>query len=131
MAYIPNDILMAADKLSETDDEIIAKHPHVGYQLLQRLGHWDEAASIVIQHHERLDGKGYPYGLKENEICNGAKLLAVADTFTSLTTERADRSRRRTVLRALMEINNHIGTQFDHATVLAFTQMATERYKTE
>ncbi len=129
MAFVSDKILCASEKLTEEQLKIVRRHPHIGHQLLARLECWQDAALMVLQHHERWDGKGYPNGLKEQEICNGARLLAVADAFCSLTGDRADRSRRRTVLRALMELNNHVGSQFDEATVTAFIKMASDLYK--
>lgn len=129
MAFVPDSILTASGRLSDEQREVLQKHPHVGFQLLRRLEHWDEAATMVLQHHERIDGKGYPKGLVGDEICDGAKLIAVCDAFCSLTNQREDRSTRRSVLRALMEIGSHCDTQFDRATVEAFSRMATDVFK--
>lgn len=129
MAFLPDDLLNSADRLTDQQRQILHQHPAIAAEFLLRLGSWEPAAQMIKQHHERIDGLGYPLGLAGDDICEGAKLLAVTDAFVSLTTERADRNRRRTVLRALMEITTHSGTQFDEATVVAFTQMARDRYK--
>ncbi len=129
MAFIPDSIICASGKLTDEQRATLHKHPHVGYQLLRRLEHWDDAAKMVLHHHERIDGKGYPHGVSGDKICSGAKLLAVGDAFCSLTNEREDRSTRRSVLRALMEISSHCDTQFDRATVEAFTKMAADVFK--
>ncbi len=129
MAFVPDSIISASGKLTDEQRATLHKHPHVGYQLLRRLEHWDEAANMVLQHHERIDGKGYPHGVTGDQICNGAKLLAVGDAFCSLTNEREDRSTRRSVLRALMEISSHCDSQFDRETVEAFTKMAADVFK--
>jgi len=129
MSFLPDSILHSTEKLTDQQRQELNGHPIIGHHFLKRLEHWNEASQMVLQHHERIDGNGYPNGITGDEICNGAKLLAVADAFTSLTSDRADRSHRRTVLRALMEITTHSGTQFDEATVIAFTEMAKQRYK--
>ncbi len=129
MAFLPEDILNSTIQLNDEQRAELHDHPVIGYHFLKRLQHWHEASVMVLQHHERIDGKGYPKGITSDQICDGAKLLAVTDAFTSLTSERADRSRRRTVLRALMELSTHSGTQFDEQTVIAFTEMAKQRYK--
>lgn len=129
MAFLAEDILLSKQKLSPDQQRWVHNHPHVGFQMLNRMPSWHEAAQIVFQHHEREDGSGYPSGLQGDEICNGARLLAVADAFCSMTCNRADRPRRRTVVRALMEINNYSGSQFHQPTVIAFTKMAAQIYR--
>ena len=74
---------------------------------------WRQAAEMVLQHHERMDGTGYPYGLKESEICEGAKILAIVDAIDARTHERAHMTLlKRPLLRAAMEIGKHSEKQF-------------------
>ena len=78
-------------------------------------------ATIVLSHHERYDGKGYPYGLKGEEIPIESRIIAVADSYDAMTQER---TYRQTVSKetAIKEIESCSGTQFDPDVVLAFTQ---------
>ncbi|MFT7558747.1 MAG: HD-GYP domain-containing protein (c-di-GMP phosphodiesterase class II) [Flavobacteriales bacterium] len=123
MLFIPNEILNKEGKL--TDDELmrIRLHPSWGYSILSRMSGWDEAAQIVLQHHEHENGNGYPSGLSGDAIHVGAKILALVDAFFSMTNGRADRSTRRTALRAISEINARKGTQFNAYWVDCFNEM--------
>ncbi|MFW2383849.1 MAG: HD-GYP domain-containing protein, partial [Acidimicrobiales bacterium] len=83
---IPGEILNKPGRLTDTEYEIVKLHPVIGADLVEPLreflGPWADA---VAQHHERWDGGGYPYGLAGNEICLGARIVAVADTFDVIT----------------------------------------------
>lgn len=133
MAFFVDGILELNESLDREQDALIAGHPYIGHQLLRHSGRWEEASQMVLQHHERTDGSGYPKGLKGEDICPGARLIAVADAFCTLTTQKQPQTQpqRRIVLRALMELNNRAGSDFDIATVEAFTLMASQRYKNE
>lgn len=113
MALLPLEVINNASPLSETDLQQIREHPKFGFELLRYMKQWREAAYIVLQHHERMDGSGYPYGLKENEICEGAKILAIVDAVDARTHERTHAStQQQAMLRAAMEIGKHSETQF-------------------
>ncbi len=95
------------------------QHPELSANFLELVPGWDDAREIVLQHHERWDGKGYPQGINGDEIRAGAQLLAVVDAFESMTHSRPDRQYKRSILRAMTEINNCSGTQFSpHVTSL-------------
>lgn len=96
--------------------------------MLNRIPGWEEAALMIYHHHERPDGQGYPQQLGRTKICPGAKLIAIADSFFSITNTRADRTHKRSILRAVSEINAYSGTQFDEETVDAFNQMIKHTY---
>ena len=123
MTFIPSDILHKKEKLTVADIEEIHRHPVWGFELVSRMPGWSEAASIVLQHHERVDGKGYPSGLGADEVHHGAKILAILDAFFSMVNGRADRTQRRTALRAISEINAAVGSQFDRYWVSIFNEM--------
>ncbi|MCW9014084.1 MAG: HD domain-containing protein [Gammaproteobacteria bacterium] len=113
MALLPMDIINADGSLRDEDIEQIKQHPLIGYELLRYMKQWREAANIVLQHHERVDGTGYPYQLKNDEICEGAKILAIVDAIDARTHERAHSTLlKRPLLRAAMEIGKHSDTQF-------------------
>jgi putative nucleotidyltransferase with HDIG domain len=115
---IPNRILGKAGPLSEAEFAIVKRHPEAGARLVERLGD-PELTRIVLHHHERLDGAGYPAGLKGEEIPLGARIVAVADTFDALTSERPYRAAM-APHEALELLAAVAGTQLDPDVVRAF-----------
>lgn len=114
--YIPTEMLTKPGKLSEAEFTLIKLHPQVGYDILKGIQFPWPIADIVIQHHERLNGSGYPKGLKENEILFEAKIIAVADVIEAMATNRPYRSMLG-MDKALAEIQNNKGTLFDARVV--------------
>lgn len=113
MALLPLEIINGTTQLSEEDLERVKQHPIISFELLRYMKQWKEAASIVLQHHERMDGSGYPYGLKENDICEGAKILAIVDAIDARTHERIYTTLlKRPLLRAAIEIGKNSENQF-------------------
>ncbi|HEX5637137.1 MAG TPA: HD domain-containing phosphohydrolase, partial [Gammaproteobacteria bacterium] len=130
MALLPLEIINNVQPLSEEDLQQIREHPKFGFELLRYMKQWREAAYIVLQHHERMDGSGYPYGLKENEICEGAKILAIVDVVDARTHERNHASpQQQALLRAAMEIGKHSDTQFSTYWVDVFKNLFQEMRK--
>lgn len=130
MALLPLEIINNENQLTETDLQQIREHPKFGFELLRYMKQWREAAYIVLQHHERMDGSGYPYGLKENEICEGAKILAIVDAVDARTHERTHASaQQQALLRAAMEIGKHTDTQFSTYWVNIFKTLFQEMRK--
>lgn len=105
MMFMPESIWLKMDPMS--DDELIRlhRHPDQGAGLLSRIPGWGGAAQMVAQHHEMKNGRGYPQGLKNSEICPGAKILAIVDAFEAVTLKHAHRGQNRSLLRAIAEIN--------------------------
>ncbi len=99
----------------------IRQHPRIGYEILQELGFLGPALDYVLFHHERVDGSGYPIGLRGDEIPLGARIVAVADAFDAMTTDRFYRKARpvETVLGILREF---AGQTWDIACVEAMEQ---------
>lgn len=125
MSFLPIELLHK--KASFGDDERDRMRDHVGHSvhLLKSMGGWDEAAEIVQQHHERCDGSGYPSALTRTQICAGAKILAIADTFNACRYARAYRTeQKRPLIRAILEINRQSGSLFDDSWVQVFNQVA-------
>ncbi|MFW6048729.1 MAG: HD-GYP domain-containing protein, partial [Candidatus Bipolaricaulota bacterium] len=85
---IPPAILNETGELGDQEFEIIQRHPRDGYEILSGIDFRGPVAEIVLQHHERLDGTGYPRGLTSTEILPEAKILAVADSFEAMTSHR-------------------------------------------
>lgn len=112
MAFVPLELLHQASALSVSQHERLRTHPSIAADLVNQLGGWDEAATIVRQHHEWDNGDGYPQGLGGEAICDGAMILAIADSFDAMTHERPERAQRRTLLRAISEINGLAHVQF-------------------
>lgn len=85
---VPEQILNKSAKLDDDEFEMIKQHPSVGEQIIRSSGILDESAAIIRHHHERIDGRGYPEGLQGQEIPLESQILAVADTFDALTSDR-------------------------------------------
>ena len=123
MAFMPLSLLHKVDALSAAEVALLRGHVDSGAQLLQHLPQWQPAAQIVMQHHEAVDGSGYPAGLSQAAICDGAKILAIADTFDALTHQRAHAAhQRRPIIRAVKEINDCAGTRLCARWVAVFNQ---------
>ncbi len=110
---IPHDIL---DKNHDPDSkewELIKNHPNHSFHILSKISSMNEIAVITRQHHERLDGSGYPAGLKENEIDILAQIIAISDTFDAITSERAYR-KKASFDNAYREIKNGLGRLYNN-----------------
>jgi HD-GYP domain-containing protein (c-di-GMP phosphodiesterase class II) len=97
-------------------------HPLVGESILRPIAQLHNVAAIIRNHHERWDGAGYPDGLSEEHIPVGSRILALADTFDAMTSQRPYRCSL-SVAQAREEIVGHLGTQFDPTIGLAFLDM--------
>ncbi len=113
---IPYNILMKPGKLDAEERRIIQMHPQLGGNLLAGIPGMELETEIVLYHHERFDGAGYPCGLSGYQIPFGARLFAVADTFDSITADRCYR-KGQDIAVARAEICRMSGTQFDPAIV--------------
>ncbi len=115
-------ILTKPDKLSPSEYEIIKRHPNIGHKILESAHHLAGASQIIKYEHERYDGTGYPNGLKNGEIPIGARIIAVADAYDAMTTNRPYRKAlsREEAIRRLKE---NMGTQFDPKVVRAFLKI--------
>lgn len=123
MAFYPKGMSDKNSALSHKDWKWIKGHVHLIYQIISDFEVWDEASQIILHHHERLDGSGYPSGLKNDEICEGAKLLAIVDTFEAITQTRTyQQTQQRPMIRAIMEINQHAGSLYCPNWVEHFNQ---------
>ncbi len=116
---IPDGILRKPHPLTPEEWAIIQQHPVIGANIIEDIPFLEEVRSIVLHHHERYDGSGYPDGLTGNDIPLGARLLAVADTFDSMTTDRAYRVAM-SVDDTLKELRRCSGTQLCPVAVEAF-----------
>src|SRR5260370_11947521 len=89
---IPDGILLKPGALTEQEREVMQHHVQIGYDLVKGIPFLADAAEIILAHHERCDGSGYPRGLKAEEIALGARIFAVADSFDAMTSDRPYRS---------------------------------------
>ena len=119
MQFLPESVWLKAGHLSDKDRRALHAHPGYGAGLLQRMPGWEAAAEIVLQHHERRDGAGYPRGLKNEQILPGAKLLSIVDTFESVTLKHNQRGEGRSLVRAIAEVNA-CDDQFDPQWIAHF-----------
>jgi HD-GYP domain-containing protein (c-di-GMP phosphodiesterase class II) len=121
MAFIPVAVLHKLEKLKEAEFNLMRSHVYKSARLLENLNQWNEARKIVMQHHERIDGSGYPLGLEEDNICEGAKLLAILDTFDAITHARAyETHQQMPKKKAVIEINRIAKGQFSNRWMQAF-----------
>lgn len=116
---LPKSILNKIDTLSDEEYKYISKHPVHSANILEPLSGTGNLIDYVIHHHERFDGKGYPDGLKGEEISLGARILCVADCFDAMVSERPYR-KGMSIETAFFELRKCSGTQFDPAVVQAF-----------
>ncbi|MFC5702498.1 HD-GYP domain-containing protein [Cohnella faecalis] len=118
-------ILDASGPLDERQWDEMKRHPRIGADILESMGLRGEIIDLVLHHHERWDGQGYPSGLHKEEIPYGARICAVVDAFDSMMSDRPYRQGK-TVSEALEELRKHAGTQFDEAIVESFSRLAEE-----
>ena len=124
--YIPIGILVKPGKLTENELNIIKEHPQTGYNLLKDLiSPFNTLAKIALQHHERLDGSGYPQGLKDDEILFEAKIVAVADVVEAMSSHRPYRPALG-VDKALEEISRGKGKLYNPEVVDACIKVLKE-----
>ncbi len=113
---VPAEILSKPAKLSRTEMSLIREHAAAGYDNVRGIDFPWPIAQMVYQHHERLDGSGYPLGLKGDAILLGARIIAVADVIDAMTSHRPYRPAL-PIAAALAEIESHKGRLFDPAVV--------------
>lgn len=109
---VTKEILIADYKLSEEEWEELKQHPKESANIISQIGGFEEVVPIVLQHHEKYDGTGYPNGLKGEEIHYLARILTVVDSFDAMTNYRPYQSTK-SFNEALAEIEKYKGTQFD------------------
>ena len=114
--FIPAELLTKPTKLSEAEMNLIRVHPQIGYDILKGIQFPWPIADIVLQHHERLDGTGYPNRLPGDKILFEAKIIAVADVIEAMATNRPYRPMLG-MDKALHEIQSKKGTYYDPAVV--------------
>lgn len=120
--HIPMDILSKPTRLSAAEYSLIQCHPASGVDILREIQLDESVELITLGHHERLDGSGYPQGLRGEEITRGARIVAVADVVDSMVSHRPYRAALPTA-DALAEISGHSGTKYDREVVAACLEL--------
>ncbi|MFN4227149.1 MAG: HD domain-containing phosphohydrolase [Candidatus Ratteibacteria bacterium] len=113
---VPSEILVVPRKLTSIEFSIVKTHPIVAYNVLKVIPQFEKISQIVLQHHERLDGTGYPRGLKGDEILKEARIIAVCDVVDAMINHRPYRSAL-TLDEALNEIYMNRGLKYDEKVV--------------
>ena len=122
---IPDEILDKPASLDDQEWQAIGQHPRIGQVILEQASSLREAIPVVLHHHERFNGGGYPHGLQGNEIPMGARIVAVADAYHAMVHDRPY-STALTHAEALRELRDNAGTQFDPKVVDVFCTVYSE-----
>ena len=125
---IPESILRKPGRLTKAEKKIVEEHSLLGYELIEEYDFLKKAAQVVLYHHEHFDGKGYPFGLKGEEIPVEARIFALADTLDAITSDRPYR-KGSSFEKALEEIENHSKTQFDPLLVDMLLSIPVEEWR--
>jgi putative nucleotidyltransferase with HDIG domain len=120
----PDSVLLKPGALTKLEYELIKEHVAAGFQVLSNIGSYDELANIIIFHHERYDGSGYPFGKKGEEISMLGHILAVADSFDAMTTNRIYKPRK-SVEESIAELKSLSGTWYHPVVVDAAIKVLT------
>jgi putative nucleotidyltransferase with HDIG domain len=125
---IKSEILQGKREISESEYKTLRSHCENGAKIIESIDFPWKVKPIIIHHHERYDGKGYPSGLKGREIPIGARILSVVDAFAAMTAHRPYRSRSLTKEEAIQELHKNVGTQFDPEVVEVFSSVVDRKY---
>ncbi|MEA4846579.1 MAG: HD-GYP domain-containing protein [Clostridiaceae bacterium] len=116
------DILKKPGRLTTSEWEEMKRHPEIGYRMVKVTPELADVAEFILSHHERWDGKGYPRGLKGEEIPLVCRILAVIDAYDAMTNDRVYRKAMSSE-EAILELQKNAGTQFDSEIVRLFIQI--------
>ncbi|HEX9642349.1 MAG TPA: HD domain-containing phosphohydrolase, partial [Candidatus Krumholzibacteria bacterium] len=119
---VPDDVLRKPEDLNESEWEAMRKHPLLAGLMVSKVEFLEGALPILLYHHERYDGGGYPFGLEGKNIPIEARIFAVVDSYDAMTSDRPYREAMPHLV-ALGEIQRNAGIQFDPEVVVAFTRI--------
>jgi HD-GYP domain-containing protein (c-di-GMP phosphodiesterase class II) len=128
---VDRDIINAPYRIDAKNSSELNRHPSAGYEILAPIRHpYADIPLMAKHHHERLDGRGYPDGLTDQQIPIGAKIVALADSFDAMTTDRPYK-RRRSFEDVVIDLRENSGKQFDGNVVAAFARAILKEVKGE
>ncbi len=128
---IDKGVMNKGEELSIMEMSEIKKHPQISYDIISKIRFpWKDVAHFVRHHHERVDGKGYPDSLQGEELSDGVKILALADAFDAMTTDRPYRGKL-SLFDALREVKKCLGAQFDGKVSNVFFRVLKKEIKGE
>jgi HD-GYP domain-containing protein (c-di-GMP phosphodiesterase class II) len=128
---VDRDIINAPYRIDAKNSIELNRHPNAGYEILAPINHpYADIPFMAKHHHERLDGRGYPDGLTDQQIPMGAKIVSLADSFDAMTTDRPYK-RRRSFEDVVVDLRENSGTQFDGKVVAAFARAILKEVKGE
>jgi HD-GYP domain-containing protein (c-di-GMP phosphodiesterase class II) len=122
---IPDNILLKPGKLEPEEREVMQSHSSIGADMVAQLSLYRRGRELILYHHERVDGKGYPMGLQGDQIPLGARIMAVADSFQAMTSDRPYR-KALPLSTAIAELERGKGTQFDEKVTNVFLEILKE-----
>jgi putative nucleotidyltransferase with HDIG domain len=122
---VPDSILLKPGKLTDAEWQVMRRHTIIGYQMLSKIKFLRGASDIVLHHHERWDGGGYPNGVSGEEIPLGARIFSIIDTYDAMTSKRPYKEAL-PIATARAEIERCAGTQFDPRIVKEFLRIGDE-----
>jgi HPt (histidine-containing phosphotransfer) domain-containing protein len=128
MGFLPPSLMTKKEKLTDDEFARLKEHTLIGAGIAERMQGWGQAAEIVLQHHEHHDGRGYPNHLEGDEIVPGAQLMAICDAFYAMTHSLPYKINKRSIVRAVAEINACSGTQFSPFWVTVFNKVIKIQY---
>ena len=120
---IPDAILNKVGPLDDKEFALIKQHTLTGYKIIKKVRSFSEISDIILYHHERVDGLGYPEGLSGQEISLATKIVSIADSFDAMTSKRPYRQSL-TTTEALKELKRCAGKQFEEGLVDVFIKLA-------
>ena len=109
---IPDSVLLKEGKLNDEEWKLMKRHPQIGADILSKSPHFTRIAAVILHHHERFDGLGYPFGAKGEEIPLGARIIAVCDSIDAMASARAYRKALPLDI-CRSEIEKNVGLMYD------------------
>lgn len=128
---VPDEILQKRGPLTDEEWQLMKKHPEIGANIISPIKNLQPVVPLILHHHEKFNGSGYPHNLKGEKIPLGARILSIVDTYGAITDDRVYR-KARSHSEAILEIERCTGTQFDPRVTSAFKEVMqdSQMYKT-